>query len=93
MLEPARIRISAHFRLDAFRSDCSLSNWYALKFINLSSSDMRSSHCNLILIIVCTESSGWQLFSAPGARMTWGNAGKVIDRRGVVRRMYCSHIR
>ena len=49
MLELARTKISAHFRVDAFRSDCSLSNWYALKFLNFSSSDMRFRHNNTLL--------------------------------------------
>ena len=70
MLELARTKISAHFRVDAFRSDCSLSNWYALKFLNFSSSDMRFCHSNIRLSLVSTESLGWQLFSALGARMT-----------------------
>jgi len=70
MLELARTKISAHFRVDAVLSDCSFSNWYALKFLNFSSSDMRFRHNNTVLSLVSTESLGWQLFSAPGARMT-----------------------
>ncbi len=49
---------------------------------NLSSSDMRLAIVILIHTSVCTESAGWQLFSAPGARVTLGKAGKVIHRNG-----------
>ena len=70
MLELARTKISAHFRVDAFRSDCSLSNWYALKFLNFSSFDMRFRHSNLIPSLFCTESAGWQFFSELGECMT-----------------------
>ena len=92
-LEPAKIKISAHLRVDAFLSDCSLSNWYALKFLNFSSFDMRFRHSNPVLILVCTETVGWQLFLAPGVRMTSGKARKIIHRRGASSRMYRSHIR
>jgi hypothetical protein len=82
MLEPARIKISAHFRVDAFRSDCSRSNWYALKFLNFSSFDMQFRHGNPELSLVCTEIAGWQLFSALGACVTLGKPLQVIHRRG-----------
>ena len=91
-LEPARIKISAHLRVDAFLSDCSLSNWYALKFLNFSSFDMRSRHSNPVLTLVCTETVGLQLFSAPGTCVTLGKALQVIHRRGVIRSIYCGHI-
>ena len=81
-LEPARIKISAHLRVDAFRADCSLSNWYALKFLNFSSFDMRSRHSNPELSLVCIEFAEWQFFPTLGACVTLGEAGQVIHRRG-----------
>ena len=85
MLEPARIKISAHLRVDVLRSDCSLSNWYALKFLNFSSFDMRLRHGNSVLRPFCTESAAWQFFSAfeqshmTGPIQTWKIKGVLSE--------------